>query len=135
MQCKDKDILVQQLDNIDRFLQVNTPKSGLMAPSKRTTERKTQKLDLPTFSSDYSTSNSLFDLFNRAARTKSSLQDSQKLQYLNARQNKLLLSVTITDANYAIVIMMLVDRYHYHRMIGRAYMHAIAAQKLVLENA
>ena len=137
------DKLVQQLDQIDRFIKTNTsaaststslslPSSTRSTPSSTTTT-KLPKLDLPTFSGDYLTWTSFFDLFKGAVHNNPTLLDSQKLQYLKASLKgdaaKLLSSVTITDANYTVALKMLRDRYQNNRMILRSHVNAIAVQK------
>ena len=91
------------------------------------------KLDLPTFSGDYLSWTSFFDLFTGAVQNNDTLQNSQKLQYLKASLKgdaaKLLASVTITDANYPVALKMLRDRYQNNGMILRANVHAISTQK------
>ena len=140
------DKLVQQLDQIDRFIKTNTsaaststslslPSSTRSTPSSTTTTTTTKlpKLDLPTFSGDYLTWTSFFDLFKGAVHNNPTLLDSQKLQYLKASLKgdaaKLLSSVTITDANYTVALKMLRDRYQNNRMILRSHVNAIAVQK------
>ena len=72
-------------------------------------------------------------MFTGAVHNNGTLQNSQKLQYLKASLKvdaaKLLASVTITDANNTVALKMLRDRYQNHRMILRAYVHAISTQK------
>ena len=136
------DKLVQQLDQIDRFIKRNSiaasnstssslPSSARSTPSSTTT--KLPKLDLQTFSGDYFTWISFFDLFKGAVHNNSALLDSQKLQYLKESLKgdaaKLLSSVTITDANYTVALKMLRDRYQNNRMILRAHVNAIVVQK------
>ena len=136
------DKLVQQLDQIDRFIKTNTsaaststslslPSSTRSTPSSTTTT-KLPKLDLPTFSGDYLTWTSFFDLFKGAVHNNPTLLDSQKLQYLKASLKgdaaKLLSSVTITDANYTVALKMLRDRYQNNRIL-RSHVNAIAVQK------
>ena len=134
------DKLMQQLDQIDRFIKANTmpatsSTSTFLPPPVRSTTATTKlpKLDLPTFTGDYLTWTSFIDLFRGAVHNNTALLDSQKLQYLKASLKgdaaKLLASVTITDANYSVAMRMLRDRYQNERMILRAHVHAIATQK------
>ena len=125
------DKLVQQLDQIDRFIKTNT--SAASTSTSLSLPTKLPKLDLPTFSGDYLTWTSFFDLFKGAVHNNPTLLDSQKLQYLKASLKgdaaKLLSSVTITDANYTVALKMLRDRYQNNRMILRSHVNAIAVQK------
>ena len=135
------DKLVQQLDQIDRFIKSITPavrgttstSSTITRSTPPLTTAKLPKLDLPTFSGDYLSWTSFFDLFTGAVHNNGTLQNSQKLQYLKASLKgdaaKLLASVTITDANYSVAMKMLRDRYQNNRMILRAHVHAISTQK------
>ena len=135
------DKLVQQLDQIDRFIKSITPavrgttstSSTITRSTPPLTTAKLPKLDLPTFSGDYLPWTSFFDLFTGAVHNNGTLQNSQKLQYLKASLKgdaaKLLASVTITDANYSVAMKMLRDRYQNNRMILRAHVHAISTQK------
>ena len=135
------DTLVQQLDQIDRFIKSITPavrgttstSSTITRSTPPLTTAKLPKLDLPTFSGDYLSWTSFFDLFTGAVHNNGTLQNSQKLQYLIASLKgdaaKLLASVTITDANYSVAMKMLRDRYQNNRMILRAHVHAISTQK------
>ena len=136
------DTLVQQLNQVDRFIKRNSiaasnssssslPSSARSTPSSTTT--KLPKLDLPTFSGDNLTCISFFDLFKGAVHNNSELLDSQKQQYLKASLKgdaaKLLSSVTVTDANYTVALKMLRDRYQNNLIILRAHVNAIVVQK------
>ena len=110
------DELVQQLDQIDRFIKSNTPtvRGTTSATTTRSkpplTTAKLPKLDLPTLSGDYLSWTSFFDLFTGEVHSNGTLQNSQKLHYLKASLKgdaaKHLASVTITDANYTVALSM-----------------------------
>ena len=135
------DKLVQQLDQIDRFIKSITPalrgttstSSSITRSTPPLTTAKLPNLDQPTFSGDYLPWTTFFDLFTGAVDNNGILQNSQKLQYLKASLKgdvaKLLASVTITDADYPVALKMLRDRYQNNRMIFRAHVHAISTQK------
>ena len=133
------DKLVQQLDPIHRFIKSNIP--TVRGTTSATTTRNTPplttvklpELDLSTFSGDYLSWTSFFDLFTGAVHNNGTQQNSQKLQYLKASLKgdaaKLLASVTITDANYTVGVKMFRGRYQNNRMILRTQVHAISTQK------
>ena len=75
---------------------------------------KLPKLNLPVFSGNYMEWTSFFDLFKGAVIDNSSLQGSQKLQYLKASVKgdaaKLLASIPVTDHNFDIAMNTLINR-------------------------
>ena len=90
------------------------------------------KLNLPTFSGSYTEWMSFFDLFNAAVNSNTQLSDSEKFNYLRACLKgdaaKLICSVSITDANYAIALGLLTDRYANKRSIVQAHLQSIWSQ-------
>ena len=86
------------------------------------------KLNLPTFSGSYTEWMSFFDLFNAAVNSNTQLGDSEKLNYLRACLKsdaaKLICSISITDADYAIALGSLTDRYANKRSIVRAHLQS-----------
>ena len=75
---------------------------------------------------------SFFDLFNAAVNSNTQLSDSEKLNYLRACLKgdaaKLICSVLKTDANYAIALGLLTDRYANKRSIVQAHLQSTWSQ-------
>ena len=83
---------------------------------------------------------SFFDLFKGAVIDNSSLQGSQKLQYLKASVKgdaaELLASIPITDHNFDIAMNTLINRYENKRIIIRTHLHSIVSYRsLTTDNA
>ena len=100
---------------------------------------KLPNLELPTFCGDYKDWTSFFDQINGAATSNSQLTHSEKFQYLKTTLKgdaaKLLTSLQISDANFSTACDILKNRCNNKRLILRAHLHAIVAQKsLAKEN-
>ena len=91
-----------------------------------------QKLNLPNFSGSYTEKMSFFDLINAAVNSNTQLSNSETLNYLRACLKgdaaKLICWISINDANYAIALGILTDRYANKRSIVQAHLQSIWSQ-------
>ena len=141
--------LVQQLDQIDRFIKRNTlaastSTSKSLLSSKRSTPSLSNYKDTQTEPPYIIWRVPNLDIFFRCLRGSSSQQLNtswrretaipQSVFYCDAE--KLFSTVTITDAIYTVALKMLQDRYQNNRMILCAHLNGIVVQKpLTLETA
>ena len=145
------DKLTQNIDAIKRFTKrfegpstaVDTSRPSTSTLSDAMTNSaniKLPKLYLPFFSGYYMEWTSFFDLFKGAVIDNSSLQGSQKLQYLKTSVKgdaaKLLASIPVTDHNFDIAMNTLINRYENKRIIIRTHLHSIVSYRsLTTDNA
>ena len=145
------DKLTQNIDAIKRFTKrfegpstaadTSTPSTSTLSDAMRSSATiKLPKLNLPVFSGNYMEWTSFFDLFKGAVIDNSSLQGSQKLQYLKASVKgdaaKLLASIPVTDHNFDIAMNTLINRYENKRIIIRTHLHSIVSYRsLTTDNA
>ena len=129
------DQIFVNIDTIKRFLHnfnltaestgVATASTSHTLNSNANRNTRLPKLNLPTFSGNYKSWTSFFDLFTSSVDSNSTLTNSQKLQYLKASLTgdaaKLLSSFTVTDNNYEPALDVLKKRYDNPRMIARAH--------------
>ena len=126
--------LTALIENHKRTMETNSSVTPRRSSSPRETGGKLRlpKLNLPTFSGSYTEWMSFIDLFHAAVDSNSQLSDSEKLNYLRACVKgdaaKLICSVAITDANYAIAMGLLSDRYANKRSIVQAHLQSIWTQ-------
>ena len=100
---------------------------------------KLPKLELPTFDGNILEWTSFKDSFDAAVDTNQTLTDVQKFNYLKtllkgepARQ---IAALALTDANYAIAVTQLKDRYDNKRKITSAIFDKFLSQARCIENA
>ena len=120
------DKLTQNIDAIKRFTErfegpstavdASTPSTSTLSDSMRNSANiKLPKLNLPVLSGNYMEWTSFFDLFKGAVIDNSSLRGNQKLRYLKASVKgdaaKLLASIPVTDHNFDIAVITLINRY------------------------
>ena len=145
------DKLTQNIDAIKRFTKrfegpstaadTSTPSTSTLSDAMRNSANiKLPKLNLPVFSGNYMEWTLFFDLFKGAVIDNSSLQGSQKLQYLKASVKgdaaKLLASIPVTDHNFDIAMNTLINRYENKRIIIRTHLHSIVSYRsLTTDNA
>ena len=126
--------LTALIENYKKRLELSDPTTSRRSFSPRSAGGKLRspKLNLPTFSGSYTEWMSFFDLFNAAVNSNTQLSVSEKLNYLRACLKgdaaKLICSVAITDANYAIALCLLTDRYANKRSIVQAHLQSIWSQ-------
>ena len=126
--------LTALIENYKKRLETSdsTPLRRSSSPRSAGSKLRLPKLNLPTFSGSYTEWMSFFDLFRAAVDSNTQLTDSEKLNYLRACLKgdaaKLICSVSITDANYAIAMGLLTDRYANKRSIVQAHLQSIWSQ-------
>ena len=86
---------------------------------------------MPTFSGNYVEWSSFYDLFTASIDKNNSLSDAQKLNYLKAALKdepaRIIASLSITDANYAIAKQQLIKRYDNRRSVINAHIQEFLA--------
>ena len=131
------DKLTQNIDAITKRFEGTPTLSDTMRYSAKI---KIPKPNLPLFSVNYMEWTSFFALFKGAVIDNSSLQGSQKLQYLKASVKsdvaKLLASIPVADHNFDIAMNTAINRYENKRIIIRTYPHSIFSYRsLTTDNA
>ena len=102
-------------------------------PSQSVQSKQVQlpKLELPTFSGKYVEWSSFYDLFTASLDKNNCLSDAQKLNYLKAALKdepaRIIASLSITDANYAIAKQQLIKRYDNRRSVTNAHIQEFLA--------
>ena len=133
--------LTASIKNYKKRLELSDPTTLRRSSSSRSARGKLRlpKLNLPTFSGSYTEWMSFFDLFNAAVNSNTQLSDPEKLNYLRACLKgdaaKLICSVSITDATYAIAVGLLTDRYANKRSIVQAHLSIWSQSSMKVESA
>ncbi|XP_063728523.1 uncharacterized protein LOC134856085 [Symsagittifera roscoffensis] len=102
-------------------------------PSQSVQSKQVQlpKLELPTFSGKYVEWSLFYDLFTASIDKNNSLSDAQKLNYLKAALKdepaRIIASLSINDANYAIPKQQLIKRYDNRRSVINAHIQEFLA--------
>ena len=93
---------------------------------------KLPKIELPSFSGNYTEWTSFYDLFNASVHSNSSLKQAEKLNYLKSALKgeafTLVKNLTITDANYENARDILEQRYANKRFIVRMHLDEMLNQ-------
>ena len=99
------------------------------APTTASDNLRLPKFELPTFTGDYSSWTSFWDIFTSSIDKNTKLSDSQKLHYLKSALQgdaaKLISPLSITDTNYAVACTTLLARFQNERAIVRSHIEAI----------
>ena len=138
-ECDDHEskllLVVQNIDDKlaakdahDNRLAQTTPRTNL-ANNASANALKLPKFELPSFSGEYSSWTSFYDLFNSSVDSSTQLSNAQKLHYLRSSLKgeaaSLIATLSITDDNYATARAVLENRFANKRAIVRSHLHSV----------